>query len=313
MPASLVLFGPQRLQPILRPELDRLGIEGPIAAITAGWQEREGENVELAEHLEREVIDLRLHARTDEIFAADEELFAAHRARQDRFREIQRLYRYRLDFVLEPARELMRRGDLDPDLLDRERESAIEAIRRLDREHLARVEEVHREYQRRWRPPRRESVAAHREEVRAILDQAGAVAIAGGHVAVLVNRLRLFGFGELLRRRMVFAWSAGAMALGERIVLFHDSPPQGAGNPEVLDVGLGLFRGLLPLPHAKRRLRLEDPVRVALFARRFAPDTCVILDEGTSVRRDGAVWRPGRAARLLDTRGMVVPMEGGVA
>jgi hypothetical protein len=46
-------------------------------------------------------------------------------------------------------------------------------------------------------------------------------------VAVLVNRLRLFGLGDLVADKTVFAWSAGAMAVSERVVLFHDDPPQG--------------------------------------------------------------------------------------
>ncbi len=45
------------------------------------------------------------------------------------------------------------------------------------------------------------------------------------------------------------------MVVCETVVLFHDSPPQGAGNAEVLDAGLGLARGVIALPHARRRLR----------------------------------------------------------
>ena len=126
--------------------------------------------------------------------------------------------------------------------------------------------------------------------------------------------MRLFGIAEMIRDKPILAWSAGAMALSERIVLFHDSPPQGAGNSEILDVGLGLFRGLIPLPHAKRRLRLEDPVRVALFARRFSPDTCVPLDEKMSVRRAalGVGWEPGAGSLELTASGRVVPLGDGL-
>ncbi|MEO1084875.1 MAG: hypothetical protein AAFY88_11590, partial [Acidobacteriota bacterium] len=79
--ASLILFGPQRLQPCLRPELDRLMVDGPVAVISAGWQEREGEIDELREHLGRPVVDLKLHARSEQVFTKDRELAAAHRAR----------------------------------------------------------------------------------------------------------------------------------------------------------------------------------------------------------------------------------------
>jgi hypothetical protein len=65
------------------------------------------------------------------------------------------------------------------------------------------------------------------------------------------------------------------------VVLFHDMPPQGAGNSEVLESGLGLYPDLLPLPHARHRLRLDDPARVAEIARRYAPASCMAMDEGS--------------------------------
>jgi hypothetical protein len=81
----------------------------------------------------------------------------------------------------------------------------------------------------------------------------------------------------------VVAWSAGAMALAERVVLFADEAVQGSGHAEVYRRGMGLVRGVVPLPHARRRLHLDDPVRVAAFARRFADACCLILDDGVRV------------------------------
>ena len=75
-------------------------------------------------------------------------------------------------------------------------------------------------------------------------------------------------------RTPVAAWSAGAMAIAERVVLFHDHPPQGAGNAEVFEAGLGLVRGAVFLPHAATRLALDDVGRVALLARRLPPAAC---------------------------------------
>ena len=305
---SLTLLGPQRLQPTLAATFDRLGISGRVAAVTAGWQEREAEVEEMREHLGREVVDLMLHRRSDQVFADDPELFRGHRARQDRLREMQKLYRYRLDFTIQPARELLeRRGN--PELLEPEREAAIAALRRLDREHLERITEVYRGFAREHPPERSRVLMRHRAEIAAILDGAAALAIAGGHVAVLVNRMRLFGIAGLATELPIIAWSAGAMVLAERIVLFHDSPPQGAGNAEVLDHGLGLFRDLLPLPDAGRRLRLDDPCRVELFARRFAPARCVPLDAGDQVSRQDHRWRPEKSTRRLSADGRVVGLE----
>ena len=303
MPA-ITLLGPQRLRPTLAATIDRLGIDGRIAAVTAGWQEREAEVDEMREHLGRPVVDLRLHQRCERAFADDPDLFRAHRGRQDRLRAMHRLYRYRLDFALEPARELLRREG-DAELLEPERQAAIDAVREMDRCYLERIAHVHRAFEAAHPEGRHPALERQREEVAELIDGAAVLAIAGGHVAVLLNRLRLFRIAELISGLPVIAWSAGAMALAERVVLFHDSPPQGAGNAEVLDQGLGLFSGLLPLPHASRRLRLQDPCRVRLFARRFAPDICLPLDEGDAITCRGGHWRPAGTARSLAEDGHV--------
>ena len=119
---------------------------------------------------------------------------------------------------------------------------------------------------------------------------------------MLLSRLRLFDVVPLLDGRPVFAWSAGAMAVCDRVVLFHDSPPQGAGDPEVLDAGLAMCRQLVALPHARTRLKLDDPVRVSLFARRFAPATCVVLDAGARLDWDGREWTAGADTPRLERR-----------
>lgn len=306
--SMVVLLGPQRLEPTLVEEVDRFGIDGEIAAITAGWQEREEEDDELRAHLRRKVTNLMLYRRCEEVFEQDEELFLTHRARQDRLRAMQGLYRLRLEYALEAARHLMRQeGDLK--LLAVERRAAIEAVRKLDNEHLQRIRKAHQVYERELEPTRRPAVVRHRQEIAEILERCEAVAIAGGHVAILLNRLRLFGLAELVAGKPIFAWSAGAMATAERVVLFHDHPPQGAGNAEVFEVGLGFHRGLLPLPHARRRLQLEEPQRVALLARRFGPSLAVALDERACVRFDGKHWHSGPGTRLLRTDGRVAKLE----
>ena len=81
------------------------------------------------------------------------------------------------------------------------------------------------------------------------------------------------------------------------------------GLPDTLENGLGLYRGLMPLPDAGRRLHLEDPHRVELFARRFAPRLCVAFDDGVEmIRRDGA-WRQGPGTRRLTESGEVELLE----
>lgn len=312
---TVTVLAPQRLQPTLVREVDRAGVDGPVAVVTAGWQEREAEVGELGEHLGRPLINLELYRRLERIFADDPGLFQAHRERQNRIRAMQRLYRYRLDFALEPARELRHRKE-ERELLDAEREDAIDTLRGLDARQLERINEVHAEFERRHAPSRRPAMARHRRELARLLKKAAAVAVAGGHVAVLLNRMRLFGFPELFGELPIFAWSAGAMALSERVVLFHDSPPQGMGNSEVLDVGLGVFPRVVVLPHARHRLRLEDPARVEIFARRFQPAACVPFDDGSPAIRwvDGRwVLPPGTRRLLQDGRVVEVDARGETA
>ena len=49
--SDVLILGPQFRSPNLRDALTRAGLSGPIATITAGWQEREGELAALEEHL----------------------------------------------------------------------------------------------------------------------------------------------------------------------------------------------------------------------------------------------------------------------
>ena len=84
--------------------------------------------------------------------------------------------------------------------------------------------------------------------------------IAGGHVASLLNRLKLFDVLGLAAGKPIFAWSAGAMVLTDRIVLFHDYPPYGSDIAQVLDAGLraraghrGAARSAAPHSHGRPR------------------------------------------------------------
>lgn len=300
----VALLGPQRFTPTLGQAVAAAGVAGRLASVTAGWQEREGEDLELHEHLGERTVNLMLYARAEDVFERDPDLFRAHRERQERLRELQSIYRHRLAGLREEAWRLFELAG-DPAVVEPERDDAIRAMARLDTHHLVRVSEINGEFERAWRPRERPAVAHHLEAIDRILDDSAALAIAGGHVAILINRLRLFGLAERVGERAVFAWSAGAMAVCRRIVLFHDSPPQGAGAAELLEAGLGLVPEVVALPHARRRLRLGDAVRVRLFARRFAPDRALALDDGAFlIFDDGAPVRGQGVRRLLDDGGL---------
>lgn len=309
IPRALAFLGPQRFNPTLARAVAALGIEGDLATVTAGWQEREREVEELHEHLGGRAVNLELHRRGDLVFAADPDFAGAYRRRQELFREMQEIYVLRLDAAIGACTALAARPG-HARLLEEERAAALDAVRALDESHAARLAEIHAEFDDRWRPLDRSPLRNEREEIARLIEGTDGLAIAGGHVAALINRLRLFDVLALSGERPVLAWSGGAMAASERIVLFHDHPPHGSGNAQVLDVGLGLAKGLLFLPHARRRLDLEDTARGGLFARRFSGRTLVVLEDGAIL-----TWKPGdgfsadAGCLRVGADGAVAPLE----
>ena len=304
MSVPVVLLGPQRFDPTLGEAVRELspqlpdGLDGPIATITAGWQEREAEDGELHEHLGKRTVNLKLYARTDDVWKRDPELRAAHRARQDRMRHKQDFYRIRLEHELDAAFVIQTRK-APREILDEEAEASTRTLKELDEAHLTQCRGERERFDQVWKPTEREAVARHRRELREIVARCVAVAIAGGHVATLLNRLELFGMADILAGKPLFAWSAGAMAISERVVLFHDSPPQGQGAAEVLDRGLGLIPHVVPLPHPDQRLRLDDKERVGLFARRFSPALALTFRNRTRITWDGRGFVNGHGVERL--------------
>lgn len=299
---DIIILGPQADHPNLMDATRQIVTNGAFCSITAGWQQREGEVQELQHHLDREVEDLHLYQRLDHALGLDPELADAHRTRQAGLRQRQRWYRRRLHHAMEAYLDLAAETGSSAALLAEQR-SALNAIRALDRHHVRQIDAVHAVFNARWRPAHRPAMAEQRDAIVRRLDAAAAVLVAGGHVAALLSRLRLFGLESELREKRLIAWSAGAMALSERVVLFHDSPPQGPGHAEILDSGLGLLPRLLPLPHARERLRLHDPRRVALMARRFNPLQPVTLDAGSLIRVTGHKPVMAQGTARLTARG----------
>ena len=301
----VTLLGPQR-----RPTLDTVAAslypEGPIATITAGWQEREPDDGELGKLLGSRDVNLRLYRRWLDVQERDPEFALGERKLAAALEELQDMYLLRLDHALRAVYAVQRRSGgqrLRADVLG----EAIAAVRELDAAHLRRVGAVRGEFYRSLPPHARPVIAGHRAEVAGLLAGATAVVVAGGHVGVLADALHLFNVAASLRSAVI-AWSAGAMALAERIVLFHDRSAHGPGHPEIYGSGLSVFRGVVPLPHARARLLLDDAPRMAVFARRFAPARCVLLENGTRMDIDGEGSCPP-GTRVLATDGRVTTLE----
>jgi hypothetical protein len=309
---STVLLGPQR-RPTLDAVVRSLGLGGPFATVTAGWQEREPDDGEMKTLLGGRAVNLALFERWLDVQERDPEYAAAERALQGVLAEVQDLYLLRLDYALQAVYALQHRAASDQlggTFTERVAEpvaEAVAAVRELDAAHLKHVNEVWGEFFARMPPHERPVIASHRASVADICGGASALVVAGGHVGVLAEVLHLFNVAAALRSPVI-AWSAGAMALADRIVLFHDRSPQGPGHPEVYGSGLSVVRDVVLLPHARARLLLDDTPRMAVFAQRFAPARCLPLEAGTRVDLSGdGRYPPG--TRVLGADGHVTTVS----
>ena len=279
---SVILVGPQAPKPDLGAALREAGLHGPVALITAGWQERESDDKALVAELGVETVNLKLHSRSENVFSRDRELSTAYKERQSRLKRMHDFYRIRLDHAFEAAHAISVRH-VDAEMLAEEQQVSVEVLRQLDRDHLQRCLATHAAFEAKWRPGERPIIAKHRREIREVLASVGTVVVAGGHVASLLNRMKLFDVVGMAGGLKWVAAAAGAMVLTERIYLFHDFPPHGTGIAEALDAGFGLVRDLVVLPDPRRRIRLDDRSGIARFVQRIAPATCVAMDSGARV------------------------------
>lgn len=283
--SSVVLLGPQKGESKIGATLREIGVTKQVALVTAGWQEREADDAALVAELAAsgiKAVNLRLHKRSEEVFSIDEPFADAYSARQERLRHIQGFYRIRLDYTGDAARAISVRH-VDAEILEQESRVSVEQFRQLDRDHVERCRAIHIAFEERWRMHERPIVARNIRELKPLLEDSEAVVVCGGHVASLLNRLKLFDIARLAAGKHLVASSAGAMVLTERIVLFHDFPPYGTAIAQVLDAGLGLAPGIVVLPDPRRRIDPSDRRGIAQFAQRMRPSTCVALDGNARV------------------------------
>lgn len=304
-----ILLGPQRFMTTAGTALRSLGVDGRVATVNAGWEEREDVVDELDTVLEGRANHLRLYHRTFDVIAKDEVFAAAALAFRDNHDSLLALYRLRLQHAMDGVYAVVRRtregqlraggahatyGAVD---------DAVEAVRHLDAWYAGQLKNLYADLDEAAPLDSSGVIAWHRGEIEAALADSAAIVLTGGHVGTLLRALRLFAI-RVPETLPVIAWSAGAMALTERVVLFHEFGPEGATEAEVFDRGLGRVKGVVALPHARRRLRLDDKDRCAVMARRFVDQHCVLLDDGTALELTPAGGLP-KGARILGTDGAV--------
>jgi len=292
---SVTLLGPQTDYAEIGQVLNDLDVDGTVALITTGWQENEREDDALVAQIGRPTHNLALHARSERIYAEDPDYARASSKRQRKLRHVQRFYRVRLDAIDDAARAIAVRH-VDPAFQQEQLAISVAQFQHIDTVHLEHCKTIWREFEDAWPASQRPVLMKERDEIAARMDEAAAVVISGGHVSALLNRLRLFDVLSTLGTKPIIAWSAGAMVLADRIVLFHDRPPFGKNLAQMLDVGLGVAPGVVVLPDTKHRMRADDHDSIARFAQRMAPARCLGMNPGAKlVFQSGGVLVSGRA------------------
>lgn len=299
----LLLLGEQLEQPSLASALERWGIDGPVALVSAGWEEDETDDQWVGKATGRTVVNALLYGLADRLFAADPEVLQLLRTRQDEMRRLREVNKIQLDHLLAIARELLKR-EFAGEAVGGPANLTLEQVRAVDREYLVLVDEVITRYDRMIDPKARPSVCHYRDEVLQRVHQCQALLIAGGHAGVLLNRLSL---SRLLKHLAVpvIAWSGGAMAMGDRLVFYHQFIPHATGDAELSRHGMKWFHSLLPFPRADERIKLDSQVEVALLARRFQPDVCLALDHDSSLEWDARSLVRAVGVRELQAGGHV--------
>ena len=188
-----VLLGPQRFLTTAGTVVRSLAPEGPVATVTAGWQDREPADDELNEVMDGRGLNLaplpaahRGHRRPTTTSPAQA---LAHRDAMD---ELAGIYSLRLQRALESVYVVARRPARH-DIADSAFADAVRGVRDIDAWYLARRSTSCTASS---RPPRRptrsEPIARNRAEVADLLGDAAVLAVAGGHVGILLRCLRLF-------------------------------------------------------------------------------------------------------------------------
>ncbi|HYP43616.1 MAG TPA: hypothetical protein VEQ66_00275 [Propionibacteriaceae bacterium] len=304
---NVTLLGPQRRVGAARAAVAELMPSGQIATVNAGWQQRENDSAELSDVLGGRMVNLELHRRWQEIVDADADYARAERRLTALLAEIQAVYAIRLNSLMSSLEAISRRGEV-PAVQTAAMFDTLRELKELDRWHLRVVAETRSDFFDAVRLGERDNVQASRAEVAQLVADCSGMVFAGGHVGVLLHVLHIFHLSRVIRPPVI-AWSAGAMALSDRVVLFHDYAPRGERHAELYAEGLGTYQRVLPFPHARRRLRLDDASRMGQLARRLDPRECVLLADGARLDvREGEPLPSG--TRVLSRTGGIWTVDG---
>ena len=304
IPSTTHLLGPQRFLTTAGAVARSLDADGPVATITAGWEERESDDGELDTVMDGRTQNLRLFGRMMDVLERDPVVAAAALALRDAVDDLAGAYSVRLHHALDAVYAVRRRKGR-ADVIAAAYSDGVDAVRRLDRWYLDEVRALYTEAYATGAAGGSELWAEHRAQVADVLAGSSVLAVAGGHVGMLLRTMQFFSVRPPAELPVV-AWSAGAMAMTRTVVLFNDFV-QANGAAEVWDRGLARVENVVALPHARRRIHLDDRVRMQVFVKRFEGYACLLLDDGAKVAvgPDGSLPAGARVIRADGTVGVV--------
>ena len=276
---NITLLGPQRQVSGARAAVAELIPTGPIATVNAGWRDREPADGELDAVLGGRMVNLQLYRRWQQLTEDDQEYAAAELRLNANLDALRIAYQLRLHHALAAERAVAQRIR-QSEILAAASADAVQAIRALDQWHLSSGAELRSSFFAEVRLDVRDSVADHRRAIRRLVEPSAGMVVAGGHVGLLLHLLQVFDLASMIVSPLI-TWSAGAMALSERVFLFGELTPQRPCEVEVYADGLGAFDHGVCLPHARRRLPLNDLDQIRLVKARLAPRPGLILDNGS--------------------------------
>ena len=300
---TTVLLGPQRFRQTAGTVADAIAPDGPVVTVTAGWRDREKDDAELHEVLAGRAQNLLLFSRLGHVVRHDPTFAAAAAAYNHSINEANKLYTLRLGYATEAVYTTMRRTARQ-DLMNSALRAGIQSIQDIDAWYVWLVTEIENELRSAGQVDSSDIIATHRGEVAEILTSSALLAIAGGHVSFLMRCLRLFEVFPAPDLPVV-GWSAGAMVLTDHIVLYHDNGPAGVQPSQVWDRGLGRVPRVVAMPHARRRLALDDQNRNLVLAHRYAPARVLLLDDGMQVTTGPDGTLPDEA-RVVTSEGTIM-------
>lgn len=276
-----VLLGPQRFRMTAGVVAFQIAPEGPVATITAGWRDRERDDDELNRVMGERTTNLQLFTRLGHVVRHDRAFAAAASTYNRAADEASSLYLVRLGHAMDAVYATLRRSVRD-DLVESSLVAGLQSLRDIDDWYLWLLSELEGELRATSGLDHSDVVLQHRGEINEVLSGAALLAIAGGNVSFLMRCLRLFDVMPA-PHMPVIGWSAGAMVLTDRVVLYNDNGPQGVAPSEIWERGLGRVHGIVAMPHARRRLLLDNLDRNRVLARRYGPARVVLLDDGSRV------------------------------